>query len=111
MAATYWHKQEQSKLIFPELEWSKPENKNQAGKLLIIGGNAHGFSAPAEAYNVAVQTGIGTAKVLLPVALKKVVGRVLENCDFVPSTPSGSFAQNSLAEVLDATTWADALLI
>ena len=40
----YWHKQTSSKPLFPELIWSRPENRQLAGKLLIIGGNLHGFA-------------------------------------------------------------------
>ena len=43
---TYWHKQG-TKPLYPDVIWSKPENKQAAGKLLIIGGHAYGFSAPA----------------------------------------------------------------
>lgn len=111
MANTYWHKQTSDKPLFPDLQWSRPENKRQAGKLLIVGGNLHGFAAPAEAYQAAVEAGIGTAKVLLPDALQKVVGTFLENANFAPSTPSGSFSQKALAEFLDLSQWADAVLL
>lgn len=111
MEHSYWHKQQSGKPLFPELEWSRPENKMQAGKLLIIGGNLHGFAAPAEAYAAAVKAGIGTARVLLPNALQKTVGRVLENGEFAPSTPSGSFSQKALDELLLQGNWAAAALI
>jgi len=111
MTATHWHKQTIEKPLFPELLWSRPENKRQAGKLLIIGGNLHGFSAPAEAYQVATQAGAGTVKVLLPSVLQKVVGPMIENGEYAPSTPSGSFAQSSLAEFIDLAAWADAVLL
>ena len=32
----YWQKQTE-KALFPEIEWSKPERKDQAGRILIIG--------------------------------------------------------------------------
>lgn len=110
MEATYWHKQA-DKPLFPDLLWSKPENKKQAGKLLIIGGNAHEFAAPAEAYNEVVKAGIGTAKVLLPEGLKKTVGSILENGEFASSTKTGSFDKKSLAEWLDFAGWADGVLV
>src|SRR3989344_7214821 len=91
--------------------WSKPENKRHAGKLLIIGGNLHGFAAAAEAYSQATKAGIGVARVLLPDALKKTVGRILENGEYAPSTPSGSFSQQALAYWLEQATWADGVLI
>lgn len=109
----YWHKQGDQPL-FPDLLWSKPENKQHAGKLLIIGGHAHGFAAPAEAFAVAQQAGIGSARVLLPDHIRpqimKFQGPTLE-MEFAPSTPSGSFSAKSLAELLDASNWADAVLL
>lgn len=107
----YWHKQQVSKPLFPELEWSKPENKRHAGKLLVIGGNLHGFAAPATAYAEAQKAGIGTTRVLLPDALHKLVGGFLPEASYGPSTPSGSFAQRSLAEWLEQATWADGVLL
>ena len=111
MERDYWRRQEAGKPLFPELEWSRPENKAHAGKLLIVGGNLHGFAAPAEAYAVAAKAGIGSARVLLPNAVRKIVGNFLENGEFAPSTPSGSFSQKALDELLSQSSWADAVLI
>jgi hypothetical protein len=97
--------------LFPDLLWSRPENRNQAGKLLIIGGNAHGFAAAAEAYAAASGAGIGTARVLLPDSLQKTVGKVLEAGEYAPSTPSGSFSRQALAEALAMAGWADGVLL
>ncbi len=110
MADTYWRKQGKEPL-FPDMVWSRPENRTHAGKLLIIGGNLHGFAAPATAYEEAVRAGIGTATVLLPDALQKTVGRILDHGEFAPSTPSGSFSKPALAEWLDRTAWADGVLL
>lgn len=110
MAATdYWVKQEPDKPLFPDLLWSRPENRNQAGKLLIVGGNAHGFAAAAEAYAEATKAGIGTTRVLLPDSLQKTVG--LAAGEYAPSTPSGSFSQKALAELLTMSRWADGVLL
>jgi hypothetical protein len=112
MERDYWLRQTPGKPLFPELEWSRPENRLQAGKLLIAGGNAHGFAAPAEAYDAAVKAGVGSALVLLPNAVQKIVGGVLENGEFAPSTPaSGSFSQKALNEFLQHGAWADAVLL
>lgn len=112
MERTYWHRQEPGKLLFPDMEWSRPENRQQAGKLLVAGGSAHGFAAPAESYAAAVRAGIGTARVLLPDAVQKIVGGVLEHGEFAPSTPgSGSFSQKALGEFLASGAWADAVLL
>ncbi len=110
MATTYWHKQG-GEPLFPDLLWSRPENKSQAGKLLIIGGNSYGFAAVGEAYAEAVKAGVGNCRVLLPEAVRKVVGAVLEHADFAPSNPSGGFAQKALSEWLAHAEWADAVLL
>ncbi len=111
MDKSYWHKQTAQKPLFPDLLWSRPENKSHAGKLLIIGGNLHGFSAPAEAYRVAQKAGAGSIRVLLPDSLKKTVGKMIEHGEYAPSTPSGSFAKQSLAEFLEHAAWADGILL
>jgi hypothetical protein len=110
MDATYWHRQA-DKPLFPNLLWSRPENRQLAGKLLIVGGNLHGFAAPAEAYQAARKAGIGTARALLPDALQKTVGRAFEAGEFAPSTPSGSFSQKALAEFLSLASWSDSVLL
>lgn len=107
----YWYKQTAEKPLFPDMLWSRPQNRATAGKLLIIGGSSHGFAAPAEAYAASVKAGIGVAKVLLPDATKKIVGAILENGEFAPSTPSGSFGKTALAELLDHAGWADGVLL
>lgn len=111
MEHTFWFRQTKDKPLFPDLLWSRPENKAYAGKLLIIGGNAQGFSAAAEAYQYAAKAGIGTARVALPDVLQKTIGKVFEAGEFVPSTPSGSFAQSALAELLAMSNWADGVLL
>src|SRR5688500_298259 len=107
MQPEFWHKQEAGKPLFPQLEWSRPENRQMAGKLLIVGGNLHGFVAPAEAYSESMKAGIGMSRVLLPSAIQKVVGPSIENGEFAASTPSGSFSQRALVELLDWCKWSD----
>ena len=53
MDRTYWHKQTVEKPLFPDILWSRPQNKRQAGKLLIVGGHAESFAAVGEAYAAA----------------------------------------------------------
>lgn len=106
----YWHKQTAKTPLFPELEWSRPENKQFAGKLLIVGGHAHGFSAPAEAFAESIKAGIGTAHALLPNSIQKIVGIIIAGADFASSTPSGSLSQKALAELLTQAAWADLVL-
>jgi hypothetical protein len=107
----YWLKQSAATPLFPDLQWSRPENKLQAGKLLVIGGNSQGFAAAGEAYLTANKAGIGTARVLLPDSLQKTVGRIFEVGEYAASTPSGSFGKRALAEYLDLSLWADGVLL
>ncbi len=111
MDKNYWHRQTPEEPLFPDLLWSRPENKQNAGKLLIVGGNAFGFAAAAEAYGEASRAGIGTARVLLPDSLRKTVGKVFAAGEYAPTTPSGSFAQSALAELIDMAGWSDATLL
>lgn len=111
MDRTYWYKQTADKPLFADLLWSRPENKAHAGKLLVIGGNSHGFAAPAKAYELAQKAGIGAVYVLLPEAIQKIVGGFFETAEFAPSTPSGSFARQALASLLDASARADGVLV
>lgn len=107
----YWFKQAAGKPLFPDLAWSRPENRQQAGKLLVVGGNAYGFAAAAEAYAAADAAGIGTARVLLPDSLQKTVGKVFAAGEYAPSTPSGSFSRKALEEILAMAGWADGVLL
>ena len=111
MDRTYWHRQTAEKPLFPDILWSRPEHAAQAGKLGIVGGNVHGFAAPAEAYQAASKAGVGTVRVLLPNSLQKTVGRVFEAGEYAPSTPSGSFSQLALSDVLELGEWANAVLL
>jgi ADP-dependent NAD(P)H-hydrate dehydratase / NAD(P)H-hydrate epimerase len=111
MDNSYWHKQTEDQPLFPDMLWSRPENRMHAGKLLVVGGNAQGFAAPAEAFAESGKAGIGVARVILPDALQKTVGKVFAAGEYAPSTPSGSFAQNALAELLGDSAWADGVLL
>lgn len=111
MSINYWYKQTIGTPVFPELEWSRPENKLHAGKLLIVGGNMQGFSAPALAFNEAAKAGIGTSRIVLPDAIKRTVQSFIPEAEFAATTPSGSFATGSLDTLLDNAAWSDATLL
>lgn len=111
MEPTYWQLQKFDQPLFPDIIWSRPEHKSSAGKLLIIGGNLYAFSAPAEAFAEAGKAGAGTIRAVLPDATKKIVGRMIEHIEYAPSTPSGSFSQKALAELLDLASWSDGTLL
>ena len=110
MDRSYWHKQTDQPL-FPDLLWSRPESRQHAGKLLIIGGNLQGFSAVAHAYTNSVTAGIGTTRVIMPDSIQRVVKSLIETAEFAPSTPSGSFSQKALAELLASAAWSDGVLL
>lgn len=110
MNPSYWQRQT-SEPLFPELEWSRPQNRTHAGKLLIVGGHAQGFAGPAEAYAAAQSAGIGASRVLLPDALHKTIGKLFPEAEFAPSNPSGGFAATALGELLDAASWADGVAL
>ena len=111
MDMKFWQKQEPGKPLFPDVEWNKPERRDQAGKLGIIGGNKLGFLAVAESYQEALKAGVGEARVLLPDALKKNVPENMTDVLFAPTNQSGSLANEALSEALALERWADVLLL
>lgn len=111
MDHTYWHRQTKDEPLYPDLLWSRPENKRLAGKLLIVGGSIHSFAAPARAYTEASAAGVGTSRVVLPDCLSKTVSKLFPEAEYAPSTPSGSFNQQSVAELCDLAAWADGTLL
>lgn len=111
MAYTAWQKQTADKPLFPEILWSRPENRNGAGKLLIIGGNAHAISAPVTAYQYALDASAGSARVIMPDHVKKAFGKFVQEAEFAPSNPSGGFAVSSLDTLLMQAEWADTVLL
>lgn len=111
MAPIEFIRQTATEPAFPDLIWSKPENRKARGKLLIVGGNVHGFASPAEAYQTAQQAGAGSIRVLLPEAIRKAVGAFIEHAEYGASNPSGSFSQKALGEWLEQAMWADCVLL
>jgi NAD(P)H-hydrate repair Nnr-like enzyme with NAD(P)H-hydrate dehydratase domain len=114
MNQDFWYKQTAEQPLFPDLIWSRPESRALSGKLLIIGGNLHSFALTASAYNQAEKAGAGAVKVLMPDAIKTLLGPAVEatlNIEFAPSTPSGSFSQKALDEFLALSQWADTVLL
>lgn len=111
MDTSYWQKQTASKPLFPDIEWSKPEQRSQAGRLGIIGGNKLGFAGVAEAYSVALASGVGEVRVLLPDALKRTIPNVITDTVFAPTTPSGSLASSALPEMKALGDWATGVLL
>ncbi len=106
----YWQRQSLQTALFSDLLWSRPQQTANAGKLLIVGGNAMNVALVAESYTQAKRAGIGTCRVLLPDSLKKTIGAVLNAGEYAPSNPSGGFARSALSELIELHTWADGTL-
>lgn len=111
MEYTYWHTQTKEKPLFGDIEWSKPEQRAQAGKLGVIGGNKLGFAGVAEAYGVAHSAGVGATRVLLPDILRKTVPPSITDAVFATSNLSGSLAKDALGEMTALGNWADGILM
>lgn len=111
MNHAFWQRQNPDSPLFPDLQWSRPETKRARGKLLIVGGHSQGFTAPAQAYSEANAANIGSARVLLPQHVQKLLPKSFSEMEFAPSTPSGSFARQALAELLGGAHWADGVLL
>lgn len=88
----YWE-QQKDKPLFPDLLWSRPENKALLPKVSIVGGSKHGFVKAAAVYQNVLETGSSSLKLLLPDALKDSLPA---NSDFIfiESTKTGSFSSS-----------------
>ncbi|HMS92969.1 MAG TPA: hypothetical protein PKD28_01145 [Candidatus Saccharibacteria bacterium] len=111
METPYWRKQTATKPLFPDIEWNKPERHDQAGRLVIIGGNKLGFTGVAEAYSVAQAAGVGEVRALLPDALKKTIPTSISDTIFAPTNPSGSLSRDALNEMRALGQWANGVVL
>ncbi len=111
MDTSYWLKQTASKPLFPDVEWNRPERRDQAGKLAIVGGNKLGFAGVAEAYQVALECGVGEVRVLLPDVLKKSIPPAITDALFGATTPSGGLGRDARGEFHALGVWADGVLL
>ncbi len=107
----YWKKQTADKPLFPDIEWAKPEQKSQSGRLGIIGGNKLGFIGVAENYEIALKTGAGEVKILLPDILKKSIPNHITDVVYAPTNQSGGLSQDALNEMLALGQWATGILL
>jgi len=106
----YW-KQQGEKPLYPDIEWSKPEQRSQAGRLGIIGGNKLGFAGVAESYGVALTTGVGEARVLLPDVLRKTIPTAITDTIFAATNPSGSLARDALPAMRALGEWSTGIIL
>lgn len=107
----YWKKQQLGKPLFPDIEWNKPERRDQAGKLLVVGGNKLGFSAVAEAYQTAKDSGAGQVRVLVPDCLKSSIPKIIDGVIFAACNTSGGLSSDAKTELLASAAWADGILL
>lgn len=111
MDKKYWHTQTVDKPLFPNIEWSRPEQKSQAGKLGIIGGNETGFACVSESFSDAIKIGVGEVKILLPDNLKKAMPDTITNVIYGASNLSGGLAKQSIDEMRVLSVWATGILL
>lgn len=107
----YWYKQTPEKPLYPDIEWSKPEQRSRAGKLGIIGGNKLGFAGVAESYSTAMKAGVGEVRVLLPDVLRKTIPTTITDTVFGASNPSGSLAREAAGELHALGQWSSGVLM
>jgi|GEM_PF-37101 len=110
MEYDFWQQQEPDKPLFPDIEWSKPEQKSARGKLLIVGGSAHGFAGVGNAYKVATEAGAGEIKVALPDVLEKKLPPGIDGI-FLPTSSGGGIGQKGFDDLSAAVDWADGVLL
>jgi hypothetical protein len=106
----YWQRQEPTKALFPDIAWSRPEQRSMAGRLAIIGGNSHGFAAVAQSYQLAGTMGAGSVRAVVPDTLKRTIPTTILDVMYAASTPSGGFASGD-ATIKAASEWADVSLL
>lgn len=107
----YWRKQTPEKPLFPDIEWSKPEQRSQSGRLGIIGGNKLGFAGVAEAYSVALKNGVGEVRVLLPDVLRKSIPAIMTDVVYGATNISGSLTKDALTEMKAVGAWSTGILL
>jgi NAD(P)H-hydrate repair Nnr-like enzyme with NAD(P)H-hydrate dehydratase domain len=108
---TYWKKQTNNKPLYPDVEWNKPEQKSQSGRLGIIGGNKLGFAGVADAYAAATDSGVGQIRILLPDVLRKTIPPAMTDVIFGATNPSGSLAHDAQAEMQALSSWSTGILL
>ena len=107
----YWQKQTADDPLYPDLEWSKPEQRSLSGRLGIVGGNKLGFAGVAEAYSTALKTGAGEVRVLLPDVLKKTIPAAMTDAHFAATNPSGSLSKDARIDLLALGSWSNQILL
>lgn len=108
---SYWQQQTNNKPLFPDIAWSKPEQKAMAGRLAIIGGNSSIFRAVAESYDTALKTGVGEVKILLPETLKNSLPKTILDVSFTKANQSGGLSNQAIDDLIAIAKWGQAVLL
>jgi hypothetical protein len=108
---TNWLKQTVNSPLFEGLIWSRPETKQYAGKVVVIGGNLHSFSKTVNSYSLLLSAGLGQVTVLLPKPIQKIIGHISTDLVFCPSTDSGSFGSEALYDLVDYSSASDGVFL
>ncbi len=108
---SYWKQQKPDSPLFPDIEWSKPEQRSRAGRLGIVGGNKLGFAGVAASYTTALEAGVGHVRVLMPDCLRKTIPPSMTDVIFGACTPSGSLAHDAATELSALGEWSQLLLL
>jgi len=69
------------------------------------------FQKTVNSYGKLLGAGVGQVTVLLPKAVQKIIGHISSDVIYCPSTDSGSFSSEALAEMLDLSTSADGIFL
>lgn len=110
MNADYWQKQDSGKPLFPDILWEKPERRDLAGKLLVVGGSGGGIHDIAQAFEVSKEAGIGEVRALVPESIKKLTKHI-EGIDYLPATATGNFAHTGSEQLLLMSSQVDGVLM
>lgn len=110
----YWCKQQPGKPLFENVLWSRPERRDQSGRLAIVGGNIRGFWAVASAYQLARRLGVGETRAIMPDVLRAKlplpVKAQIDDLVWAPSNPSGGLAAGAEKILQTAAGWSGNLL-
>ncbi|HUD11915.1 MAG TPA: hypothetical protein VMS08_05880 [Candidatus Saccharimonadia bacterium] len=96
--------------LFPNILFNRPITRHAAGRMLLVGGYATQFSLPTSIHQLAVASGIGECRVVLPDNLAKILSGA-PGTYFVASSPSGSLGREALGRILELSEDADAVAI
>ncbi|MFV0485168.1 MAG: hypothetical protein ACK5MU_03005 [Candidatus Saccharimonadales bacterium] len=105
----YWQVQGKTPL-FSSVDTERPEQKQFAGRLLIIGGHSGAFFSVASLTEKLIKLGVGTVRTILPDSLKSKIPATPETI-FAPSSASGGFGKAALPHLLAAADHADYILV